>query len=78
LEQTRVAAFHLDANADASRLPNATKLRMRPASQPFWLIDQTCRLLTCGLQSGRTSAPIIPHRVQTIRGQSDRICRLAS
>jgi hypothetical protein len=70
LEQTRVAAFHLDANANASRLPNATKLRMQPASQPFWLIDQTCRLLTCGNQSRRTSAPIIPHRVQKSGSQS--------
>jgi hypothetical protein len=26
----------------------------------------------CGDQSGRTSAPIIPHRVQTILGHSDR------
>ena len=25
----------------------------------------------CGDQSGRTSAPIIPHLVQTIRGHSD-------
>jgi hypothetical protein len=25
-----------------------------------------------GDQSGRTSAPIIPHRVQTIRGHNDR------
>jgi DNA-binding ferritin-like protein (Dps family) len=36
------------------------------------MIHQTCRLLTCGLQSGRTSAPIYPHRAQTIRPQSDR------
>src|ERR1700682_3779517 len=28
--------------------------------------DQTCRLLTCGPQSGRTSAPINPHLVQTV------------
>jgi hypothetical protein len=27
----------------------------------------TCRLLTCGDLSGRTSAPIMPHMVQTIR-----------
>jgi hypothetical protein len=32
----------------------------------------TCRLLTCGPQSGRTSAPIMPHRVQTMRWQSER------
>ena len=31
-----------------------------------------CCLLTCGDQSGRTSAPIIPHSVQTIRLHSDR------
>ena len=29
-------------------------------------------MLTCGPQSGRTSAPIIPRRVQTIREQSER------
>jgi hypothetical protein len=33
---------------------------------------QTCLLFTCGAQSGRTSAPIIPHRVQTMRAHSDR------
>jgi hypothetical protein len=35
-------------------------------------IHQTCRLLMCGDQSGRTSAPIYPQRVQIIRPHSDR------
>jgi hypothetical protein len=30
------------------------------------------RRFVCGDQSGRTSAPINPHRVQTIREHSDR------
>jgi hypothetical protein len=30
------------------------------------------RLLTCGPQSGRTSAPIMPQRVHTMRRQSER------
>jgi hypothetical protein len=29
-------------------------------------------VFTCGDQSGRTSVPIIPHRVQTMRRHSDR------
>jgi hypothetical protein len=38
------------------------------------------RRFVCGDQSGRTSAPINPHRVQTIREHSDRtgVSRAAS
>jgi hypothetical protein len=38
----------------------------------FCVALQTRHLLTCGLQSGRTSAPITPHLVQTIRRHKDR------
>jgi hypothetical protein len=34
--------------------------------------ENTRLLFTCGPQSGRTSAPIIPHRVQTIREHRER------
>jgi hypothetical protein len=40
--------------------------------------DHACLLLTCGDQFGRTSAPIIPHTVQTIRPHSDRTGRRAA
>jgi hypothetical protein len=35
--------------------------------------DPVLGLLMSGRQSGRTSAPIRPHTVQTMRGPSDRI-----
>ena len=37
-----------------------------------WLPHLAAGRLACGDQSGRTSAPINPHAVQTIRGHKDR------
>jgi len=44
----------------------------KPVAKPKAVAGQTRGLLTCGPQSGRTSAPIIPHRVQTMRRHKER------
>jgi hypothetical protein len=38
----------------------------------FFKSDLDAPLIECGDQSGRTSAPIMPHSVQTIRPQRER------
>jgi hypothetical protein len=53
-------------------------LAQRAGTMPAWSAGRspiqvhTCRLFVIGDQSGRTSAPIMPHTVQTIRPHSDR------
>ena len=52
--------------------------RNRAHPYPEWaLAAQTCLLLTCGVQSGRTSAPRWPQFVQIIFGPSARITMLS-
>jgi len=59
----------------ARNMPDCGLFDYGPKTQTETLIGAVHwdgRLFVCGDQSGRTSAPINPHAVQTIRAQSAR------